>query len=1444
MKKIFTAMIGFGLAMAANSFAISLADTTILGKDYAKVTQCSDFNTVRDWTKNGKIANVIVMNDIDCGNAEFKPIGQSESKAFEGTFDGNGKTISGLKIVHNAQYGGCSRNGCPNEDSYAGLFGVIGKKGVVKNITINNSSVTAKSQYAGAVVGLNYGVVEGAKTTASVKVTSSKDPENVGGVGGIAGRNGGYGTMIGCENHATVSAVNMAGGIAGANTGAISNSINHAAVSGKIAGGIVGGSHYRTADSDITHVPGRIAVCQNLGSVNGSTYAGGIVGENKDGSINNCRNDGSVKGGIVGGVVGYTLFDNDGRYSSGNYTAVVLNSFSTTNSVTGTTVGGVVGKVENKNNKNANYSTVENCYYDSQVLSSVSKAVGSDDKKSTIETVKGETTANMNTNDDFVRVLNTQNGKIDYTFVWLFESGNYPVLDFTGCQGNYKITFVVNGKVTLEATTVKGKIVEATVADPTVPGAVFRGWKDDHGNVLTSAEAQTKFYTRAVTYNAVLNELFEITFVTSFGKELGKKSFEKGSMVFYYDEENDSEIPADLETDSATYKFTGWDRPFAAATQDTTYTAQFEKIAKTFTVKFFVQSVPFGETQTVAYGQNAEDPGVPFVEGFRFDGWDKEFTNVKDNLEIDAKLTAMTQICFVSIDTTKCDTVPVDTTIIIKEDPTSNDSLTCDAWLNGEVELHVGDELTVAQLTTLEAKCSVNMFDVIFYVQQKTYNEQKVAYGQNAEAPADPVVEGYRFDSWDKEFTNVKANLEINAKLVKTYDFCYYNLEDDQCKTVDEGTEVEVPEVPSSDSLTCDAWLNGEEVVTGSTIVVEGDITLAPRCEVRTFDVKFLVRDSVMNAQVVAYAAAAETPAAPVAGDVVAFEDGLFIFNSWIEDYSRVTDALDVNADISPAVEICYTALGDTTCDTTKVGDEIKVDTLPETVDTVCVDWLVADTVFVGETLVVGTEKVVFVADCHAKELNVKFLVRDSVVDNQVVAYNAAAQAPAAPVAGDVVVFEDGLFIFNNWIEDFSNVTDNLDVNADISPAVEICYTALGDTTCDTTKVGEEIKVDTLPESADTVCVDWLVADTVFVGETIVVGTEKVVFVADCRAKEFDVKFVAFDTVLVDSQRVAYGTAAVAPDSLVPVFEGYRFSDWDADFTYVESSMVVNAVFDTLVKVNISVDVAIGKIDTSFYVLKDTTFTGLKSMIDSLSGEFFVCEDITVNGEALTDTIVASEDLAVTATCVLMTHTITYYVDDKLIRTEVVGHGNNAKATEGPEVAGKRFVKWDKDLHNVVADIKTNGIYKDIEVDTIKVVANGKTIDSIIVAKGDSVEYKLPKIKDTKDSTFKGWKVGGEVLDAGEKIIVKFGDKKIIADFDSKTALRATRSIAAFSIHSENGQLQVIGARIGDELTVLDLQGRVIVKKPVQNSVELVSVANRGSFLVRVGAQTKRVTVR
>ena len=1551
--------------MAANSFAVSMADTTILGKDYAKLTQCSDLAKLRDWTKEGKVVNAIVMNDIDCGKAEFKPIGQSESKAFEGIFDGNGKTISGLAITHNEAFPG----GNQNKDSYAGLFGIIGKQGVVKNLTVSNSTVTASSQYAGAVVGLNYGIVENVKTDTSVSVVSNNDPSSIGGAGGVAGRNGGYGTMLNCENRASVVGKNMVGGIAGANTGAISSSINYGSVSGKIAGGIVGGSHYRNVEKNVTHVPGRIAACQNLGAVSGTTYAGGIVGENVDGSVNNCRNDGSVAGGTAGGVVGYNYFDNDNKYKSGNYTAVVLNSISTTNSVTGTTVGGVVGKMENDatsswfHDGHPEYSTVKNCYYDNQTLSKVKKAVG-DTSNSTITFVEGMKTGDMVGSAALVWTLNTQHGDLNDnpSNVWLNDPDDYPVLDFSGCYGNFKITFVVNGKVINEATTVGGYIVEYTVTDPTVPGATFKGWKDDHGNVLTSKQVQNKFYTRAVTYNAVLNELFEITFVTSFGKELGKKSFEKGSMVFYYDEENDSEIPADFETESASFKFTGWDKPFAAATENTTYTAMYDEIAKAFSVKFFVQGKLHNE-QTVAYGADAQKPADPVVEGFRFDGWDAEFTNVKADLEINAKLTEMTEICYVTVDSTKCDTVPVDTTVII-DGPTSNDSLTCDAWLNGETVLPSGAELTVSQKIELEARCKVNEFDVNFYVLQKLHDSQKVAYGAAAEAPADPVVEGYRFDSWDKdfsritaaldvnanmtkmttycvialgetkcedvpadttlptpvvpsnedstctdwlvdgkvfaadsfvaaevpefvakchanelkvafyvyegndpaaatlfetqkvaygadandpqarveetygasyrfdgwdkEFTNVVANLEVTGKITKMTTVCIVALGKTECVEVPADTTMPTPVVPSDDDSTCTEWTVNGEVFTAESFLASEVPELVANCHANAFDVKFVAFDSVLvDSQRVAFGDDATAPEAPV------FEG--FRFDGWDKEFTNVQSDLVVNAKMTAVVEYCVVALGETKCDTVPADTTITTPETPVSDDSTCTEWTAGGEVFTAESFL-ASEVPELVAVCHANAFDVKFVAFDSVlVDSQRVAYGADAVAPEAPV------FEG--FRFDGWDKEFTNVQSDLTVNAKMTAVVEVCFVALGETKCDTVPADTTIETPDLPSTEDSTCVDWTVDGEVFSAESFL-ASEVPELVAVCLAKEFDVKFVAFDSVLVDSQRVAFGTAAVAPDSLVPVFEGYRFNDWDADFTYVESNMVVNAVFDTLVKVTITADVGLSTLDTSFYVLKDTTFTGLKSMIDSLSGEYFVCEDITVNGEALADTIVATEDLAVAAKCALVTHTVTYYVDEKVVGTEIVAHGFAAKGAKGPEVAGKFFVKWDKDLHNVVEDIKTNGIYSDVELDTIKVIANGKAIDSIVVAKGDSAEYVLPKVKDTKDSTFLGWKVGDKLLNAGDTIIVKFNDKNIVASFEASTALRNVRALAGFSVHSANGQVQVIGARIGDELSVLDLQGRVIVKKPVMNSVELVNVTTRGSYLVRVGAQTKRVTVR
>ena len=1460
MKKIFTAAVGLCLAMAANSFAITKADTTtILGEKYYKVSKCSDLKDVRTWTANGTIANYVLTQDIKCDNAEFKPIGQAEDKAFEGIFDGNGKTISGLNIVQNAQYVpyACNFWGCQgggNQDSYAGLFGIIGKKGVVKNLTISDSKVTATSQYAGAVVGLNYGVVENAKTTNSVQVNSTNDPESQGGVGGIAGRNGGYGTMLHCENNASVVGQNLVGGIAGANTGAISTSINYGSVSGAIAGGIVGGSHYRNVESDITHVPGRIAVCLNEGAVTGTTYAGGIVGENKDGTVNNCRNDGSVTGGIAGGVVGYNRFDNYDKYQSGNYTAVVLNSFSTTEHVTGSAVGGVVGLVENYgveyvHNRekrvypDPSFSTIENCYYDSEKLSNVKEAVNSS-SNSTITTVVGKPTTDMNTNDNFVEVLNTQNHTISYSFVWLFENGNYPVLDFSGSAGDYKITFVVKGEVVLEARTTDGYIVEVTVNDPSVPGSVFRGWKDDHGNVMTSDSAQKRLYTRAVTYNAVLNELFEITFVTSFGKELGKKLFEKGFPVFYYDEENETTTPADFETETTTYKFTGvWSPEFADAVENTTYTAQYEEIAKGFPVRFYVQG-DLVDSQFVAVNAAAVAPADPVREGFRFDGWSEDFSKITAALDIDAKMVKTYNFCYFNLEDDLCETVDDGTEVAIPEIP-GNDSTVCSAWMENN-EVVEGTVIVVDHDVYLTPKCALRNFEVKFLVKDEIIDNQTVTYGQAAvepELPEDSLFSirdtVYKFNNWNEDFSSVTADLDVTAAVTRQVKVCF----GEDCEYVDEGSEVTVPENSDPEGKECH-WENaGIAFNPGDVFTATEDMQFEEPCADMTFEVKFLVKDEVINNQTVTYGQAAVEPELPE-DSLFSIRDTLYKFNNWIEDFSEVTDNLDVNAKMTRQIVFCFVVEGDTVkCDTSDVGSTTTIEENPTVTGKTCL-WAFGETLLNIGDEIVREDNMTFVDSCVPNEYNVRFLALDSVLNEQTVIHGAAAEDPEV-AEGSMFVIRDTVYKFNNWIEDFSEVTDNLDVNAKMTRQIVFCFVVEGDTVkCDTSDVGSTTTIEENPTVTGKTCL-WAFGETLLnIGDEIV-REDNMTFVDSCVPNEYNVRFVAFDSVLVDEQTVLHGQAAEEPESSkIPVFEGYRFNDWDADFTYVESDMVINAMFDTLQKVSIHVETQIGTIDTTFMVVKDTTITGLKTLIDQLSGEYFVCEDVTINGAELKDTIVVTEDVDVNAVCTLVTHTVTYYVDGELVRTEVVTHGSDAKRTEGPEVKGKFFVKWDKDLHKVVADIKTNGIYSDVEYDTIRVVVNGKTIDSILVAKGDSVNYVLPKVKDTKDSTFTGWKFGKDRYDAKDTVVVKYGDKSIVADFDAKTALRGVRSVASFSIHSENGQLQVIGARIGAELTVLDLQGRVIVRKPVQNSVELISVANRGSYLVRVGSQAKRVTVR
>ncbi len=111
---------------------------------------------------------VKLANDIDLGSRLWTPIGKS-GKAFQGVFDGNGKTISNL-LINNS-------NLCD-----AGLFGFT-TNGEIKNVTVKNASVKGY---------LDVGVVAGTPYTSkytNITVCGDVYVNGYAYVGGVFGKN-------------------------------------------------------------------------------------------------------------------------------------------------------------------------------------------------------------------------------------------------------------------------------------------------------------------------------------------------------------------------------------------------------------------------------------------------------------------------------------------------------------------------------------------------------------------------------------------------------------------------------------------------------------------------------------------------------------------------------------------------------------------------------------------------------------------------------------------------------------------------------------------------------------------------------------------------------------------------------------------------------------------------------------------------------------------------------------------------------------------------------------------------------------------------------------------------------------------------------------------------------------------------------------------------------
>ena len=189
-------------------------------------TQLAAFRNLVNGANGNPAAWAVLMENITLKSSEeWEPIGNSESTAYTGTFDGQNFKISGLYIKNTS-----------SATDYQGLFGRV--SGTVQNLTVSGN--VSGRMYVGGVVGLNGGTVENCYNTSSVKGDWY--------VGGVVGYNNG-GTVKNCYNTGTgtvTGTVDYVGGVVGYNSGPVKNCYNTGTVTGpdsgsdSYVGGVVG----------------------------------------------------------------------------------------------------------------------------------------------------------------------------------------------------------------------------------------------------------------------------------------------------------------------------------------------------------------------------------------------------------------------------------------------------------------------------------------------------------------------------------------------------------------------------------------------------------------------------------------------------------------------------------------------------------------------------------------------------------------------------------------------------------------------------------------------------------------------------------------------------------------------------------------------------------------------------------------------------------------------------------------------------------------------------------------------------------------------------------------------------------------------------------------------------------------------------------------------------
>ncbi|MDR2828819.1 MAG: InlB B-repeat-containing protein, partial [Acholeplasmatales bacterium] len=351
------------------------------------------------------------------------------------------------------------------------------------------------------------------------------------------------------------------------------------------------------------------------------------------------------------------------------------------------------------------------------------------------------------------------------------------------------------------------------------------------------------------------------------------------------------------------------------------------------------------------------------------------------------------------------------------------------------------------------------------------------------------------------------------------------------------------------------------------------------------------------------------------------------------------------------------------------------------------------------------TEDITYNATFESASLDYTVTYKDfdgKVIDTQTVGHGNAATNPSDPT-------RDG-YTFSAWDTDTSYVTSSLTVTALYTINY---YTVTWVVNGNVIQTDRNVAYGVTPAyiGAEPAKPTENGVSYIFNGWNPIVGPvrEDTTYNATFKnsSLNYTVTYKDFDGSIIKTQTVGYGNAATNPSD--PTREGYTFTSWDTDTSYITSSLTVTALY-TINYYTVTWVVNGNVIQTDHNVTYGVTptYIGAEPTKPTENGILYiwsgwnpivgpVTEDITYNA---------------TFESFSLSYSVVYYdYDSSVIDTQTVGYGNAATNPSDPSRAGYTFAGWDTDTSYITSSVNVTALYS-INYYTVSWVVNGNVIQT------------------------------------------------------------------------------------------------------------------------------------